>query len=92
MVTIRLSSSSSKLCASPCKIREEKHRKVACVTAVISGIATILAEVSPHLDKKPMHTSALTGQMWVNGLLKGIQTLQINLFQNGIYAEYFGIQ
>jgi len=75
MVTIWPTSSSSKSHASSHQIWEEKHRKAACVAAVISGITTILAEASPHLDKKPMHTSALTGQMWVEELLKGIETL-----------------
>jgi hypothetical protein len=41
-----------------------RNLKVAALAmvAAISGIATVLAHVVPHLDKQPMHTSVLSGQ------------------------------
>lgn len=48
----------------------KKHRKAA-ILAVIAG-ATVLAEYSSHyLDKKPIHTSQLTGEGWLKELMKG---------------------
>ena len=54
-------------------IRKRKQKKVAALAmvAAISGIATVLAHVVPHLDKQPMHTSVLSGQRWVQELLEG---------------------
>jgi len=54
------------------QIRQEKHKKAAlCLIGAISGVASVLTHVAPLLDKRPMHTSSLTGQKWVEELLMG---------------------
>ena len=54
------------------QIWEEKHRKAAlCLFAVVSSVATVISHIAPHLIKKKMHTSILTGEGWVQELLKG---------------------
>ncbi|KAH8826312.1 hypothetical protein DL96DRAFT_1465531, partial [Flagelloscypha sp. PMI_526] len=54
----------------------------ACLCAL--AIVTLL---SPHYYKQPYHTSALTGQMWVDELLRGHpQRIQDNL---GVSLEVF---
>lgn len=58
------------------QIRKEKHRKASiCLLGAVSGIATAVAHIAPFLDKKPMHTSILMGQGWVDELLNGIYFL-----------------
>ena len=49
------------------------------MVAAISGVATVLAQVVPHLDKQPMHTSVLSGQQWVQELLEGNFNLNSSL-------------
>ena len=45
------------------------------MAAVVSAVATVIANVAPHIDKTPMHTSVLTGQDWIQELLQGIVKL-----------------
>lgn len=54
------------------KICDKKRRRAAlCIIGVVSGVATMLSHIAPSLDKKPIHTSALTGELWVKELLAG---------------------
>ena len=60
------------------QIREEKHRKMAlCLLGAVSGVVSVLGHLESHIDKQPMHTSVLTGQRWVDELLKGMQFILI---------------
>jgi hypothetical protein len=55
------------------QIRQEKHRKAAiCLLGAFSGVISVLGHVEAHINKRPMHTSALTGQKWLDELLIGI--------------------
>ena len=62
----------SELRPSSHQIHEEKHRKAAaCLLGAASGILSILGRADTHLNKQAMHTSALTGQKWLDELLIG---------------------
>jgi hypothetical protein len=48
-----------------CQIHEEKHRKAALrLLGAVSGVISVLGHllVESHVNKQPMHTSALSGQ------------------------------
>ena len=54
------------------QIREEKHRKAAlCMLGAVSGVISVLGHLQSHVNKRPMHTSSLSGQQWVDELLRG---------------------
>lgn len=54
------------------QIHREKHRKAAiCLLGAVSGVLSVLGHAEAHVKKRPMHTSALTGQKWVDELLTG---------------------
>jgi hypothetical protein len=54
------------------KKREKKRIDAAlCIIGAVSGVATMLSHMAPFLDKKPIHTSILTGELWVKELLTG---------------------
>ena len=54
------------------QIHQEKHRKAAvCLLGAVSGVLSLLRHAETHLNKQAMHTSALTGQKWLNELLTG---------------------
>jgi hypothetical protein len=54
------------------QIHQEKHRKAAiCLLGAVSGVLSVLGHAETHLNKQPMHTSALTGQNWLDELLTG---------------------
>ena len=54
------------------QIHEEKHKKAAlCLLGAISGVMSVLGHVEAHANKRPMHTSAQTGQKWLDELLVG---------------------
>ena len=56
------------------QIREEKHQKAAvCLLGAASGVLSILGHAEIHLNKQAMHTSALTGQKWLDKLLIGVK-------------------
>ncbi|KAF9472454.1 hypothetical protein BDN70DRAFT_477640 [Pholiota conissans] len=53
--------------------RAEKRKKAAlCMLGAISGVATVVSHIAPFFVKQPMHTSILTGQAWVEELLRGM--------------------
>ena len=52
-------------------MRRDKHKKLALVLAGLGAAVAATYYATPHLDKNPIHTSALTGQMWVDELLTG---------------------
>ena len=82
MVTVRQSQAQNVSRQDSSKhIRKRKQKKAAALAmvAAISGVATVLAHVVPHLDKQPMHTSVLSGQKWVQELLEG--NFNWNLFR-----------
>ena len=55
---------------SACELHRKEDRKAA-ILAVITG-ETVLAEYSScYLEKKPIHTSQLTGEGWLEELMKG---------------------
>jgi len=50
--------------------RRKEHKKIAILAAI--GGAASLAEYSSHyLDKEPIHTSKLTGEEWLEELMRG---------------------
>jgi hypothetical protein len=72
MTRLRSGSAASTQRPSSRQIREEKHQKAAlCLLGAVSGVATVLSQLAPHLKKRPMHTSALRGQDWIQELLEG---------------------
>ena len=63
--------SSSTKSRSSHQMRRDKHKKLALVLAGLGAAVAATYYATPHLDKNPIHTSALTGQMWVDELLTG---------------------
>ena len=47
---------------------------------------TVISHIAPHLTKKKMHTSILTGEAWVQELLKGFFWLHV--VQNSEVVSY----
>ena len=37
----------------------------------VSGVISVLGHLQLHVNKWPMHTSSLSGQQWVDELLRG---------------------
>ena len=71
MARIRNSAGNEKL--SSRQIRERKHKKFALsMFAAVSSVATVISHIAPLFTKKKMHTSILTGEGWVQELLKGL--------------------
>ena len=53
------------------QLRKEKHKRAACLVAAIGGVAVMTAHASQHVEKQRIHTSAFTGQKWLDELLTG---------------------
>lgn len=64
MVALKTSSQKS----SSEQIRRKRHKRASIIIAAIGGATSAAALSSYHLDKKPMYTSQLTGQRWVEEL------------------------
>lgn len=71
MVTSSPTKSRSSHHLSSAQIRRDKHKKLAVVLAGLGAAVAATYYATSHLDKNPIHTSALTGQMWVDELLTG---------------------
>lgn len=55
------------------QIHRKKHRKALAALAVIASAAAVISHIGKYCDEKhPMHTSILTGQMWMDELFQGI--------------------
>ena len=73
MVTTRRSKKKSADHSTSHRTRREKRRKAAlCILGAVTGIVSVLAHIAPYLDRRPMNTSILTGEGWVQELLTGI--------------------
>ena len=44
---------------------------MACLVAAIGGVAVMATHASQHIEKQRIHTSALTGQKWLDELFTG---------------------
>ena len=53
------------------QIRKEKHKKASILLATIVGAASVVGHAMEYIDQECMHTSILTGQMWLQELLEG---------------------
>jgi hypothetical protein len=71
MVTFSPSKSQSRQHPSIAQIRKDKHKKIAVLLAGLGAAVATSSHALSHLDKNPIHTSALTGQMWLDELLAG---------------------
>ena len=52
-------------------IWKEKHKRAACLIAVIGSAAVAAAHATQFIEKQWIHTSVLTGQKWLDELLAG---------------------
>jgi len=57
-------------CIPVCETCRKEHKKIA-ILAAIGGAASLVEYGSHYLDKKPIHTSKLTGEEWVEELMQG---------------------
>ena len=53
------------------QIWKEKHKKASILLATIVGAASVVGHAMEYIDQECMHTSILTGQMWLQELLEG---------------------
>ena len=72
MVTTRQSARGLTPAPSSRQIRQQKRKKMMLsLIGAVSGVVSTVVQSAPHIDKKPMHTSLLTGERWVQELLNG---------------------
>ena len=57
------------------QIHKQKHQRASIVLATIAGAASVVVHAAKFMHKESIHTSALTGQKWVQELLEGTHFL-----------------